>query len=112
MSIVNIQLRSTTILHDALHGFRKGRGTGTATTEGKLEQKLAGIVHKPLLQIFIDVWKAYDFLYGGRCKEILRGYILGPNLQWLLQQNWDRQKVVLKEENIYGRPLIKGRGVT
>ena len=28
--------------------------------EAKLEQKLAGIVHEPLFQVFLDVRKAYD----------------------------------------------------
>ena len=58
-------LGSTVTLHDGLHGFRKGRGTGTATTEGKLEQKLAGIVHEPLFQVFIDMQKAYESLDRG-----------------------------------------------
>ena len=35
--------------------------------EGKLEQKLAGIVHETLYQVFIDVRNAYDSLDRGRC---------------------------------------------
>ena len=30
-------------LHDALHGFREGRGTGTATLKAKLLQQLAAM---------------------------------------------------------------------
>ena len=30
-------------IHDVLHGFREGRGTGTATLEAKLLQKLAAM---------------------------------------------------------------------
>ena len=33
-----IRLRVAVSLHDALHEFRKGRGTGTATPEAKLDQ--------------------------------------------------------------------------
>ena len=77
---------STFILHNALHGFRQGRGTGTVIMEANLEQQLARIFHKPLLQVFIDMQKAYDYLYRGRYMGILRGYILGPKLQWLLQR--------------------------
>ena len=72
--------------------------------EAKLEQQLAQIFHEPLLQVFIDVRKAYDSLDRGICMEILRGYGLGPNLQRLLQQYWDRQKVVPKTVKFYGRP--------
>ena len=60
MSIVNSRIQSSIVLHDALHGFRKGRGTGTAIIEAKLEQQLAGIVHEPLFQVFIHVRKAYN----------------------------------------------------
>ena len=50
MSIVNIRLRSSIVLHDVLHGFRQGGRTGTAIMEAKLEQKLAGVFHKPFLR--------------------------------------------------------------
>ena len=53
--IVNSRLQITIILHDTLHGFRKGRETGTAIVEVKLEQKLARIVHEALFQVFIEV---------------------------------------------------------
>ena len=48
MSIINSRRRSSIIVHEVLHGFRHGRGTGTAIMEAKLEQQLAGIVHEPL----------------------------------------------------------------
>ena len=72
------------VLHDELHGFQQGRGAEMAVTEDKMEQQLAGIVHVPLFQVFIDVRKAYDSLDRGRCMEIVRGYGLGPNLLWIL----------------------------
>ena len=72
MPIVNSRLRSSIVLHDVLHGFRQGRGAGTAIIEAKLEQQLAGIVHEPLFQIFIDVRKAYASLDQGICMEIIR----------------------------------------
>ena len=112
MSIVNSRLRSTIVLHDALHGFQQGRGAGTVVMEGKTEQKLVGIVHKPLLQVLIGVWKAYDSLYRGRYMDILRGYGLGPKLQRLLQRYWNRQKVVPKSGKFYGHPFSTEIGVT
>ena len=36
-SIVNSRLQSTIVLHDVLHGFRQGRGTGKSIMEAKLE---------------------------------------------------------------------------
>ena len=62
------------------------RGTGMAFMEAKLVQQLAGIVHKPLFYVFIDVRKVYEYLDRWRCMEILRGYGIGPKIQQLLQQ--------------------------
>ena len=72
MSIVNSWLQSSIVLHDVLQSFIQGRGTGTAIMNAKLDQQLAGIVHEPLFQVFIDVMKAYNSLDRGRCMEILR----------------------------------------
>ena len=57
--------------HDALHGFRAGCGTGTATLEAKLLQKLAALREEVLYMIFLDLTKAYDALGRSRCLEIL-----------------------------------------
>ena len=46
-SIINNRIQSSIVLHDSLHGFIQGRGTGTAIMEAKLEQQLAEIVHEP-----------------------------------------------------------------
>ena len=45
--------------HDSLHGFRVGRGTGTATIEVKLIQQFAATKEVVLLAIFLDLHKAY-----------------------------------------------------
>ena len=58
--VVNCWLKISVVLHDALHGFREGRGAGTATLEANMAQYLAGIVHEPLFQVFLDVRKSYD----------------------------------------------------
>ena len=44
--------------------------------------------------------------------EILCGYGLGPKLKRLLQWYWDKQRLVPKSGNYYGRPFRMGRGVT
>ena len=40
--VINCRIKRSVMLHEALHGFRTGRGTGTATLEVKLAQQLAG----------------------------------------------------------------------
>ena len=41
--ILNCRLTAFIACHDFLHGFRAGRGTGTATLEAKLLQQLAAL---------------------------------------------------------------------
>ena len=77
-----------------------------------LKQQLAGIVHEPLFQVFINMQKSYDSLYGGIRMEILRGYVLGPKLQRLLHRYRDEQKVVPKAGKLFGCPLNMERRVT
>ena len=55
---MNNKLRGDITFHDALHGYSQGRGTGTATMEAKLAQKIEVIVHEPLFQVIIDLQKA------------------------------------------------------
>ena len=42
-SIMNNLLLSAIILHDSMHGFRQGRGTGKSTLDTKLAQQLVGL---------------------------------------------------------------------
>ena len=75
--MVNFLLKQSITLHNALHGFREGRGTVTATLEEKLLQKLAGIALDPLFQVFLDVGKVYNPLDRGWCMNIIRRYGMG-----------------------------------
>ena len=50
------------IVHDALHGFREGRTTGTANLEANLTQQLKGLAQKPLFEVFLDVGKVYEYM--------------------------------------------------
>ena len=76
--IFNRRFTSSITFHDVLHGFREGRGTGTATLKAKLIQQLAAIREKVLYVIFLDVTKAYDALDRSRCLNILEEYGVGP----------------------------------
>ena len=82
--LVNYRLKSSAVLHNVLHGFIKGIGMETSTLEANLDQNLAGILHKPLFQVFLDVRKTYDSMNMEQCLELLRGYRLGTNLARIL----------------------------
>ena len=79
-AVLNYRLKRSVILHDALHGFREGRGMGTATLEANLAQQLAGLAHKPLFQMFLDDRKACDSMDMERCMEIMWGYGMFQNM--------------------------------
>ena len=100
---VNCRLKRGFILHNALHGFREGQGTGTATLEAKLVQHLSGISQKPLFQFFLDIRKVYDSLDRGKFIEVLRCYGMGTNLACLLKSYWDRQRIVPKMGKFLGK---------
>ena len=76
-AILHLRLTTAITYHDFLHGFRVGRGTGTATLEAKLFQQLAVMREEVLYVIFLDLTKAYDALERSRSLEILEGYGVG-----------------------------------
>ena len=78
--ILHRRLTKGITFHDALHGFRKGRGIGTATLEAKLLQQLAAMREEFLYVIFLDLTKAYDALDWSRSLEILKGYGVGDRV--------------------------------
>ena len=98
--------------HDSIHGFRTGRGTGTAILETKLHMQLAQRGNKPLYQIFLDLSKAYDALDRGRTLEILAAYGVGENVLRLLANFWNEHKATPRQEGCYGDPIDVGRGCT
>ena len=116
--VVNCHLKNSVMLHDTLHGFREGWGTGTANLDAKLAQQLSGIAHNTLFQVVLHVCKVYDLLGKGRCMEILRGYGLGPNLAPVTQESLEmaedctkgrevtRDSIWDRERSDTGRPPI------
>ena len=77
-AILNIWITASITYHDFLRGFRIGRGTGTATLEAKLLQKLVALRGEVLHVIFLDLHMAYGAFDRSRCLKILEGYSLGP----------------------------------
>ena len=94
-AILHRRITTAITYHDALHGFRAGRGTGTATLEAKLLQKLAAMREEVLYVIFLDVTKVYDALDRSRSLEILEGYEVGPRARRLLREYWHRREGIL-----------------
>ena len=75
-------------LHDALHGFRKGRGCGTGIMEVKLAQQLGSLEQCPFYGIFLDLKKAYDAMDRDRCLKILRDVGIGERTIRLIAKFW------------------------
>ena len=98
--------------HDALHGFREGRGTGMSTLEPKLLQQLAAMREEFLYVIFLDLTKAYDALDRSRSLEILKGYVVGDRVQRLLREYWDKTTMVARAGGYYRKGFKGGRGAT
>ena len=110
--ILNLRLTTGITFNNALHGFREGRGTGTATLEAKLLQKLAAMRDEVLYVIFLDLTKAYNALDRSRSLEILNGYGLGDRVLRLLREYLDKTTMVARAGEYYRKVFKGGRGVT
>ena len=76
--ILNFCFTTATTYHNSLHGFRAGRGTGTASLKVKLLQNVAALREAVFHAIFLDLHKAYNDLDMSRCLGIMEGYGVGP----------------------------------
>ena len=110
-AILNRRLTASITFYEFLHGFRAGRGKGTATLEANLLQQLAALREEVLYVIFLDLHKAYDALDRSRCLEILEGYIVGPHARELLRKYWHRLTMVARAFSYYGTAFGGERGV-
>ena len=110
--IINRRFTASITYHNVLHGFRAGRGTGTATLEAKMLQQLAALREEVLYVIFLDLHKAYDALDRFRCLKILEGYGVVPKSRRLLTSYWYRLTMVARAGGYYGTSFGGERGVT
>jgi len=109
--IINTRLKHNIKFHDAIHGFRAERGTGTALIEAKLKMQLTMRGIHPLFMIFLDLKKAYDTLDREEAIRILRGYGVGPNIIRIIENIWAGDTMVTKQSGYYGEPFRAKRGV-
>ena len=87
----NCHLTASITYHNFLHGFREGRGTGTANLEAKLLHQIAALREEVLY-----LHTAYDALDRSRCLEILEGYGVSPRSWVLLKIYWRRLTMVVR----------------
>ena len=76
-------------MHDVLHGFRAGRGTGKAIMELNLAQDLTSIDQEPHFLLFLYLRKAYDTVNQDLLLITLEGFESGPRMCGLLENLWD-----------------------
>ena len=84
----------------------------TSMLEANLARHMVGLAHKPLLQFFLVVQKAYDLLDRERFLKLLRRYRMGTNLSQILDNYWKRQRIVPKVGKCLGTAFGTGIGFT
>ena len=76
--VLNRRLTASITYQYFLHGFRAGRGRGTATLVSKLLQQLEALGKKVLYMIFLDLHTEYYALDMSIYLGILEGYGVVP----------------------------------
>ena len=87
-AIANLIKRSLTAViffHNTLHGFRAGRGAGTADLVAKILQQSTAMRELVLFEVFLDIQKAYNNLDRERVLELLISYAVAPRMVQLLR---------------------------
>jgi Reverse transcriptase (RNA-dependent DNA polymerase) len=111
--IISDRINNNVTFHDAIHGFRRFRGTNTAISELKLVMRSTKLnaKYKPRFIIFLDLEKAYDTLDRNRTIEILRAYGIGPNILHFIIETWANDKMYPRQAGCYGEEFSTSRGV-
>ena len=65
-----------------------GMGNRVVHTRGEAVSTASWDSTRASLQSVLDIRKVYESLNRGKCLEVLRGYVMGPNLSQLLKSYW------------------------
>ena len=111
--IIHTRINDNIQYHEAVHGFRRNRGTTTAISELKLCMRVTSMNKKriPRFTIFLDLKKAYDTLDRPRTLEIMKAYGIGPNICHIIEQTWKMDQMIPKQAGCYGTAFNTSRGV-
>ena len=110
-SVISHRIISKIEFDDAIHGFRPGRGTGTAILEAKLLAQLRCRTDEPVFMVFLDLKKAYDTLDRDQAMRILEGYGVGANIRRILTTIWSGDTMIPRQAGYYGKAFRARRGV-
>ena len=61
-SIIDTCINKALTLHEIIHEFQSGRGTGTSSVDINLTQELESVDQDPLLLVFLDLRKVHEKL--------------------------------------------------
>ena len=110
-AIINNRMVDAISFHKAIHGFRVGRSTMTATMILKLIMQYARRTTNPTYYVFLDLKKAYDTMDRKRTLEIIKAYGAGPIILGIIEKTWENDTVVPKQDKYYAEPFSASRGV-
>ena len=111
-ALIDTRLHASLHTHNVLHGFRSGRGTGTAVTELKIARELASIYQDPLFLLFMDLRKDYNTVDWDCLIITLEGYGAGPRMCGLLETFWECQQAVPRQNGFHRLASPDTRGMT
>ena len=100
-ALIDTRLRTSLQVHGVLHGFRSGRGMGTAIMELNLAHEISRIDQYPIFLVLLDLMKAYGTVDRERLLITLKGYGAGLCLCGLLETFWDCQQVVPSQNGFH-----------
>ena len=89
---------------------RKKQREAAVTSTLALRQQFS--VHGDMLELFLDLKKAFDSMDRERCIMILEGHGAGPRMIRLIRGYWRDAIMVCRAMGNYGTPFKMGHGVT
>ena len=103
-------MRESVHLHDVLHGFRAGKGTGMVIVELDMEQELASVDQDLMFLVFLYLQKSYNNIDHGRLLTTLEGYGAGPHMCWILEVFCNQQEVVTHQNGYHNQHFKETQG--